>query len=332
MMSFQASSADKNLGIGFATLYMPFIISPGEATCQFGVPITLSSNRNPSVFGQSVTFTAITSSTFPGTATFFDGKTMIGSQALASCTAVQVYCTGSLGTGGIASITISALSSGIHAIRADYKGISDYDVSSSSVLTQMVTSSVSVAVSSNPNPSNFGQTVTFTATAAPSSCTGTIVFLDGNLPNSATIGSGILTGGSAALPISNLSVGSHPIRANYSGDNNCSSAVSAFANTPATLVQVVVPSSAAISLTSSPNPSLSGQTVTFTACGLPVPTSGSVTFVDGAIALATNNNVFSQCSSYGTNVLSVGTHSITARYSGDSSHRSAVISSPRPNR
>ena len=34
-ITFQAPSADKNLGIGFAELYMPFIISPGEHTCQF---------------------------------------------------------------------------------------------------------------------------------------------------------------------------------------------------------------------------------------------------------------------------------------------------------
>lgn len=34
-ISFQAPSADKNLGIGFAELYMPFIISSGEPTCQF---------------------------------------------------------------------------------------------------------------------------------------------------------------------------------------------------------------------------------------------------------------------------------------------------------
>lgn len=35
ILNFHAPSADSNLGIGFATLYMPFLISPGEATCQF---------------------------------------------------------------------------------------------------------------------------------------------------------------------------------------------------------------------------------------------------------------------------------------------------------
>jgi|GEM_PF-4091067 hypothetical protein len=34
-INFQAPSADKNLGIGFAELNIPFIVSPGEPTCQF---------------------------------------------------------------------------------------------------------------------------------------------------------------------------------------------------------------------------------------------------------------------------------------------------------
>jgi hypothetical protein len=55
--------------------------------------------------------------------------------------------------------------------------------------------------------------------------------------------------------------------------------------------------------------------VTFAACGIPNGVPGTVAFMDGTATLGTNNNVFSPCSSYGTNILSAGSHTITTRYS-----------------
>jgi uncharacterized protein (TIGR03437 family) len=325
ILSFQSPSADSNLGIGFATLYMPFLISPGDPTCHFGAPITLSSSQNSSISGQPVTFTAILPSTLPGTVTFLDGSAALGTQPLIPCTAIQRYCTGPSGTGSIASITISNLSSGTHSIVVSYQGShSPYDTSTSPVLTQTVLYSASLSVTSTPNPSLAGQTVTFTATVSPSICTGAVIFFNGDSPNKTTLGTGTLSGGIATLTTANLNVGSNPIRVTYGGDASCSTAVSAYDNTPATLIQTVTQNKVAIMLSSSPNPSVTGEMVTFTACGLPVPTTGTVAFYDAATLLATNNSVYSACSSYATNTLSVGTHYITAHYSGNSTYNASV--------
>src|SRR3989440_3990378 len=82
------------------------------------------------------------------------------------------------------------------------------------------------------------------------------------------------------------------------------------------------------SLSSSANPSVSGQSVTFTATvSVKSPGStaaanptGTVTFYDGSLALATGGLSTSggvTTSSYTTSALSTATHSITASYNGD---------------
>ena len=70
-------------------------------------------------------------------------------------------------------------------------------------------------VASSLNPSTGGQSVTFTATVAGSSPTGTMQFKDG----AANLGAAVaLSGASASLTTSTLAVGTHPITAVYSGD------------------------------------------------------------------------------------------------------------------
>jgi hypothetical protein len=81
-------------------------------------------------------------------------------------------------------------------------------------------------------------------------------------------------------------------------------------------------------LTSSLNPSISGTNVVFTATlsgvGSLIPT-GSVTFSDGANALATVQLGATGAGSLQTAALTVGSHAITVSYSGDSNY--AVVSS-----
>jgi hypothetical protein len=75
----------------------------------------------------------------------------------------------------------------------------------------------STALTSNPNPSMFGQAVTFAAvvTSAGPTPTGKVKFLDGAVG----IGSATLNGsGTAKLTRSTLTVGTHPITARYLGD------------------------------------------------------------------------------------------------------------------
>jgi hypothetical protein len=173
--------------------------------------------------------------------------------------------------------------------------------------------------SSSPN-SSFDQTVTFTATVSPISSkatgtpTGTVSFQDTGTFPATNLGTATLAAGSAAFVYSGLSVGGHAITAIYEGDQN-------FAlSTSSPFTQGVNQASTTTAISSSPNPSSSGQSVTFTAVVSPstsgVPT-GSVVFSDNgsqsvSIALdATGSASFSISS------LTTGTHSITWAYGGD---------------
>ena len=126
------------------------------ATIGVGAPTstTLTSSPNPSTFGQAVTFAAtVTGSggTPSGTVTFKEGATTLG--------------TGTLSGSGVATLTIPMLSVGSHSITAAYGGDSNFFGSTSSALNQIVnTGLTSTTLSSSPNPSTFGEVVTFTAT------------------------------------------------------------------------------------------------------------------------------------------------------------------------
>jgi hypothetical protein len=120
-------------------------------------------------------------------------------------------------SGGSAALSLSTLSAGAHSIVAAYSGDANDAASSSAVLAQTVNKApTTTALASSNNPSTSGQGVTFTATVAPSPATGAIQFLDG----STVLGTVTISGGSAVLSLSSLSVGAHSIKAAYSGDTN----------------------------------------------------------------------------------------------------------------
>jgi len=103
-----------------------------------------------------------------------------------------------------------------HTIRATYPGDTVFQSSTGSVSQVVEGYTTTTSLSSSPNPSQFGQAVTFTATltSAGPQPTGKVKFLDGTL----AIGSATLSGGVAKLTKSTLAVGTHPITAQYLGD------------------------------------------------------------------------------------------------------------------
>ena len=274
---------------------------------------TLSSSANPSVYGQSVTFTAtVTPSAATGTVTFKDGSTTLG--------------TGTL-SGGHATYATSSLSVATHSITAVYGGNSSYNSSTSGALSQVVNkASTTTTLSSSANPSVYGQSVTFTATVAAVSPgsgtpTTTVTFKDG----STTLGTGTLSAGVATYSTSTLAVGStHSITAVYGGDTNFTT------STSGALSQVVNKASTTTTLSSSANPSVYGQSVTFTATvaaaspGSGTPT-GTVTFKDGSTILGTGT-LSAGVTTYSTSSLAVATHSITAVYGGDTNFTTSTSS------
>ena len=135
----------------------------------------IASSANPSVYGQSVTFTATVTASAPGsgtptgTVTFMNGTTTLGTVTL---------------SGGTASYSTAKLATASHSITATYNGSTSF-VTSNGSLTQTVNQDgTTTSVSSSLNPSVFGQSVTFAATVTPSSGsgtpTGTVTFYDGS--------------------------------------------------------------------------------------------------------------------------------------------------------
>jgi Bacterial Ig-like domain (group 3) len=272
---------------------------------------TASSSPNPSVFGQSVTFTSTTTSSggVPvGTVTFKEGATVWAS---------NVTVDGS----GHASFSTTALAVGSHTITANFTGAAGWANSSGNAAPQVVNkASTTTAVSSSSNPAVYSQPVTFTSTVtatAPGSGvpTGTVTFKNG----STTLGTGTLDGsGHATFTTSTLTVASHSITAVYNGSASFNTSTSPI------LTQTVNKDSTTSTVTSSLNPSLHRQPVTFTATvvanapGTAIPT-GTVTFKDGTNTLHSGSLNTSGQASFTTSSLSRGTHHITAVYEGNSS-------------
>jgi LPXTG-site transpeptidase (sortase) family protein len=125
----------------------PYIQGVGQTVTS----TTVTSNNNPSVPGQAVTFTAIVSAATgvpTGTVTFLDGATTLGTGTLA---------------GGVTTFTTSVLISGSHNITASYSGDPDYFVSVSAVLVQVVIPDTTI--SANPPDPDSDTTPVFTFTS-----------------------------------------------------------------------------------------------------------------------------------------------------------------------
>jgi YVTN family beta-propeller protein len=171
-------------------------------------------------------------------------------------------------------------------------------------------------IASDNNPAVLGQTVTFTVTVSASGGRrplGRVTILDnGNL-----IGASVLRGGQIRLITSTLAVGSHTITAIYHGDKNFAGSTGSLTGNP----QVINQANTNTVVTSSLNPAVFGQSVTFTATISPAPPgsvtpSGMVTFLDGVNSIGTgmlNNGV----ATLTTSSLTAGSHTITASYGGD---------------
>ena len=194
-----------------------------------GQPTTtaLSPSANPSPADQPVMFTATITPAGGGvpigSVNFLDNGTVIGQ--------------GSVNAEGQATFTTSSLAGGPHSITAQYFG-TNYPGSSSSVLNETITTGANpttTALMSSLNPSIGGQSVTFTASVVGlgvNTPTGFVNFLD----NGTQIGSVLLNESAQAMfATSTLTIGVHPITAQYVGDSNFapskSTAVSQVVNT-----------------------------------------------------------------------------------------------------
>ncbi len=269
-------------------------VSPASTTT------AVTSSDSTSKLGQSVTFTATIAPQFSGepsgTVKFFADGAPLGTANV---------------DGGQATVSTAALAMGKHTIEADYSGDASF-ITSLGLMKQNVGKALStVALTSSLNPAPYGQPVTVTATVTNSdgtTPTGPVVFAEG----STVYGTVSLSGGAAQIALPTLIVGNHKITAQYGGD-------ATDAADKATFTETITGGPTTTTLTSSAQPSIYGQSVSFTAVvsGAAGTPDGTVTFknggaVLGTVALAGGQAVFA------VNTLTGGSHTINAVYNGNS--------------
>ena len=176
---------------------------------------TVTSSDNPSLYGDTVTFTASVSNTSDnggtptGTVQFYIGSNALGDPVNLS--------------GGVATIDTSSLSQplgvGAYQITAVYTPSEDSFFQSSdndaTPLTQTVEAKTSTSVSSSENPSYYNDNVTFSATVTNTSGnggtpTGSVQFYIGGT----TFGTAVTLSNGVAVSnaINSLTVGAHQSR------------------------------------------------------------------------------------------------------------------------
>jgi hypothetical protein len=298
------------------------LANAGQRPAVTSTTTTVASSLNPSVFGQSVTFTATVSPVPDG------GTVDFTSSATPLCSGVAVSV-----VTGKATCAYSALPVGSDPIKAVYSGDTNFGTSTGTLSPNQTVNKANsaTAVSSSVNPSVFGEPVIFSATVsavAPGSGTPTgqvQLVIDG-----ANVGTPVtLAGGSASFPsISTLSIGAHTVAVKYLGDSNFATSTG---NLP---TQTVGKAASATAVSSSVNPSVFGQAVTFSATvsavapGVGTPTGQVQLVIDGAnvgtpVALVAGSASFPSIST-----LSVGAHTVAVKYLGDSNFATSTGNLP----
>ena len=247
---------------------------------------SVASSGSPSAPGQAVTYTATVFVTAPGggapagNVEFFDNGT-----AIATCGGA----TGQPLGGSTATCTVTYSSVGSHTIKAQYLGDANYASSTSANISQVVNRPSATTVTVNPPSLVSGQTATLSATVTGTGTpTGTVTFSTTINGRNTTLCTGTLSFGQTTCTTTLLTPGGgspYAVTGSYSGD-------ATFPTSSGTATATVGKASTSVAVVSSLNPSVTGQSVTYTATltvtapgsGNPV---GNIEFFDGGAAIAT---------------------------------------------
>jgi hypothetical protein len=305
--------------------YPPVILSTTHTVLGIPVTITLNSSLIPATVGQQVTIwesmanSAGTPASTPGPT----GTTIVNDDGVTFGTGNQISPsqTASWGYGH------TFATSGQHTITATYNGDALHSPATATFIETVNPLATTIILQSSPNPSTYGQPVSFTTTVTTKPeqflrnllASSTVIF--SGLPGgpvsvpvvfSSSSSSATVTIGTATYTTNTLPVSSYTVSAAFSGN----ASVTPSASAPVT--QVVNPATTATTLSIGPNPAYATQTVTLSAHvigALGIPT-GTVRFLDGGALLATVP-LISGNATFATALFAAGTHTITALYSGD---------------
>lgn len=307
LTGYAASTATPyyNLASGLGSVDGNVLINNWSATLANSAT-NITASPTSATFGQNVTLSAtVTGSSPTGTVQFKDGTSNLGSPVTLS--------------GATASLGTSALAVGSHTITAVYSGDAANSSSvSPSVAVNVAKSPVAISLASSGATTTLGQSVTFTATLGGNLISGTVQFMDG----STSLGIFPIVACTASLTTSALSAGSHNITAIYSGDANNQGSTSTVLTQTVTPLLVTTTTALGTSATSL----AAGQSVTLTASITGSSPTGSVQFMDNASAIGSPVGLNGNLAILSTNVLAVGSHNITAVYSGDAANSASTSS------
>jgi hypothetical protein len=174
---------------------------------------TTVSSLGPANYGQSVAFTAqvtsASSGTPTGTVTFKNGSKTLGTATL---------------NGGTATLSTTELALGSNSLTATYNGDSSNSDSQGTLAETVNPATITLTLSSSPNPSQAGKLVKFTATLTS----------NGSLPkrqpvtfryNGMALGTAnVSAAGTASFSTKTLPVGTDTVTATYSGSADYSAA------------------------------------------------------------------------------------------------------------
>jgi hypothetical protein len=281
----------------------------GTLTPATGTAIVLFPSTYTPTVGSTVTLQAILDATTTspgGSIIFYQDGAAIGTVSSAT---------------SVASIISLPLTSGTHSFYATYSGQSGISPATSIPLYLLVGAAVTIptnmSLTSTPNPSNLGQAVLFSVhlsstTGVP---TGTVYFYDGALSLGA--GSVVDASGNATFTTSALATGNRSITAAFV-------ATGTYAGETASLTQVVNGAVATAVLAIAPTTVAYGNpfTLTATVSGAAGTPTGAVNFLDGTAAIGSATLASGTASV--TPLGSVGSHSYSCEYAGDSTYAPAA--------
>lgn len=277
---------------------------------------TMSAAPNPAYALQAVTLSGQVTAgggTPSGSVIFFDGGAKVGSA--------------NLSTGGMVTVTVNFASAAPnpHMLTASYSGDAQFNPSTSAAYPEaiLLNPTTTVLVSMTPNPVGAYLSTTLQAKVSSSTSAGNVPAGSITFSASGTIlGTAALQGGVATAAVNAGPAGAYPVTAIYNGNQ----AFAGSASASATLT--VIPEPSTVTLISSLNPSILGSAVTFTAKaasqGTGIPLTGSFTFFDGSTQMGQSVQAANGSATFSTNSLALGTHGITAVYSGNASVRGST--------
>jgi len=215
-VSYSSAGACTNVG-------PTFTMTSGTGTCTVKYNQSGNSNYNAapqvteSVTAQKANQTITVNTHAPASASFNTNFTVA---ATSNSGLAVAYSSSGVCTNVGATFTMTS-GTGTCTVKYDQAGDSNYNAApqvTESVTAQKV--ATATAVSSSVNPSEFGQSVTFTATviSIAGTPTGSVQFKDGGVNLGAA--QALNAGGVAQLTTSSLTTGPHAITADYSGDAN----------------------------------------------------------------------------------------------------------------